>query len=126
MKSFAATCLLLSSLFLGSLYNADHMDHFSHRLSFEIQTSQEAARQGNWALASKTLGHAKSLWDAQETYLHIIISHNELDESEVLFSEIREYAAHRECSRYCSSAERLRAQLSHLSETQQLKLGNIL
>ena len=66
------------------------------------------------------------LWEEHKTYLHVTLDHSEIEETEALFAEIRQYAAQEDIQKYCTSAERLVVQLDHLKESQQISIKNVL
>ena len=126
MKPFLAAALILGALFVAGAMNCRAVAAWSDTIGSDLTLSCQAAAQENWEEADAALQRADQVWQSHSAYLHVMVNHSEIDEAETLFAEAKEYAAQQDSGHYRVSAAQLRAQLSHLSETQQLKLKNIL
>lgn len=126
MKPFFIACLILVSLFVAGLMNAHTVTRLSDSIETQLSYSQSAAQSGQWDEVGDTLHSVTELWEEHKTYLHVTLDHSEIEETEALFAEIRQYAAQEDIQKYCTSAERLVVQLDHLKESQQISIKNVL
>lgn len=125
IKPFFIALLIFVSLFTAGAMNCRTVTTLSDSIDTQLRTSQAAAKGGRWEEAEQALAQASQTWQDHEAYLHVVLDHNEIDEAESLFAEVRQYADQQDRNKYCTGAERLCVQLSHMKETQQLSLKNI-
>ena len=67
-----------------------------------------------------------TLWQKHQGYLHIVISHTELDEAEALLAQARAAVQQGDMASLYPVMAELRSQFELLAETQQVSLKNIL
>ena len=88
--------------------------------------SEIAALQGSAEDAGEALDALDALWQRPQGYLHIVISHTELDEAEALLAQARAAVRQGDMSSLYPVMAELRSQFKLLAETQQVSLKNIL
>ncbi len=126
MKPFFIACLILLSLFTAGVMNARTVSQLSDSIETQLSYSQASAQRGQWGEVGHTLHAASETWQEHKTYLHVTLDHGEIEETEALFAEARQYAAREDADRYCLCAERLAVQLEHLKESQKISVQNVL
>ncbi len=126
MKPLFISCAILISLFTLGIINYAAISELSDNISEELTLSETAAKAENWDEASAALMRANKVWNAYDTYLHIMINHNDLDETEVLFSSLLQHTLQHESLHYYPEMAQLRTHLEQLKATQQLSIHNIL
>jgi thioredoxin-like negative regulator of GroEL len=126
IKPFFISIVILLSLFAAGLMNAHAVANWSDEIAAQVEQSAAAAAEGDWVEVGRALAQAEEEWQAHEAYLHVMIDHSAIDDTEDLFAEVRSYEAQEDAEKYCTGAQKLSTQLSHLKETQQLSFKNIL
>lgn len=126
MKPLLVSLLILASLFIAGSMNYRTITHLSDSINAQLTISQEAARQEQWDEADAALQRVNDIWAEHDAYLHIMVTHGELDTAEDILFEVRQYARRRDSENYCSSVQRLCMQMDHLKDTQRISLQNIL
>ena len=126
MKPLLISFLILASLFIAGSMNYRTITHLSDSINAQLTLSAEAAQEEQWEEADAALQRANEIWKEHDAYLHIMVTHEELDTAEEILFEVRQYAQRRDCENYCSSAQRLCMQMDHLKDTQRISLQNIL
>lgn len=86
----------------------------------------DAALRGDVSDSEAALDALDTLWQKHQGYLHIVISHTELDEAEALLAQARAAVQQGDMSSLYPVMAELRSQFELLAETQQVSLKNIL
>jgi len=123
MRAVRVPVFVLAAVLAYILCNAAWVTGESQRWLDAAAQVSDAALQGSAEDAGEALDALDALWQRPQGYLHIVISHTELDEAEALLAQAR--AAVRQGALYPIMAE-LRSQFALLAETQQVSLKNIL
>ena len=89
-------------------------------------TAAAAALRGDTASAGQALEQLDALWQKPQGYLHIVVSHTELDETEDLLAQARAAVRQDDMAALYPIMQTLRSQFRLLAETQQVSLKNIL
>ena len=71
------------------------------------------------------LGTLDDLWQDVQGYMHIIVSHEDLDEAEALMAQAKALSAHGSAKELYPVLAQLRHQFRLIAETQQLSPKNI-
>lgn len=86
----------------------------------------DAALRGDVSDTEAALDALETLWQKHQGYLHIVISHTELDEAEALLAQAKAAARQGDMQTLYPTVAELRSQFKLLAETQQISLKNIL
>lgn len=94
----------------------------------ELLTRTEAAlRREDWDRAEAEAAQADALWASHAFYLHITLSHEDIDAIRASLKEMRAYLASRDDAAECLAVSaRLRNQLELLAEAELPSLKNLL
>ena len=117
---------VLAILLAAGIANAAGIGRLTEACRVEVEAAQTAAASENWDAAEAALGRAYECWEHAQTYFHIVLIHEELDEAEALFAQLHSFAEYRDTSNFCVTAAELQTQLGLLSETQEISVKNVL
>ena len=126
MKYFYIPCAILALILALSLFNAKAMENYVTDWCEELDAAQEAADGGNWAEAEHRIRSVHEVWDAKQSYFHIVSVHAELDEAEALLAKSLSFALDRDDAEFRANTAELITQLHLLSEIQEVSIKNIL
>lgn len=126
MRAVRVPVFVLAAVLAYILCNAAWVTGESQRwLDAAVQVS-DAALQGSTEDAGEALDALDALWQRPQGYLHIVISHTELDEAEALLAQARAAVRQGDMPALYPIMAELRSQFVLLAETQQVSLKNIL
>lgn len=126
MRAVRVPVFVLAAVLAYILCNAAWVTGESQRwLDAAVQVS-DAALQGSTEDAGEALDALDALWQRPQGYLHIVISHTELDEAEALLAQARAAVRQGDMQALYPIMAELRSQFELLAETQQVSLKNIL
>lgn len=120
--SAAVTLLLILVGFGNSAYVSAQCEAWERQLS----AAENAAVEEDWDTAKQQLDAMHRSWDKTESYLHIVMHHEDVEEALVLLQQCRLFAALHDGDALLAAGEQLRCQYRHLAETEELHLKNIL
>ena len=126
MKQVIVPCAVLLALLSGILWNARIVDAQTERWCALVTQARESAEKNDWNGAREKLDDACEAWSASQTYFHIVMVHDELDELESLFAAAQSFAEQEDEGEFRASAAQLLAQLRILAEMQEISVRNIL
>lgn len=113
--------ILAFALWCGAVTESD-----TDRWRQQVRQAQTLAEAGNWAGTEAALAESYADWSARQTYLHIILEHDAVDDAEAMYRRCMAFAAARESSELRAETADLLDQLRLLSEMEQFDVKNIL
>lgn len=126
MRAIRIPVFVLAAVLAYILCNAAWVTGESQRwLDAAVQVS-DAALQGSTEDAGEALDALDALWQRPQGYLHIVISHTELDEAEALLAQARAAVRQGDMQALYPIMAELCSQFALVAETQQVSLKNIL
>lgn len=126
MRAVRVPVFVLAAVLAYILCNAAWVTGESQRWLDAAAQVSDAALQGSAEDAGEALDALDALWQRPQGYLHIVISHTELDEAEALLAQARAAVRQRDMQALYPIMAELRSQFELLAETQQVSLKNIL
>ena len=126
MRAVRVPVFVLAAVLAYILCNAAWVTGESQRWLDAAAQVSDAALQGSAEDAGEALDALDALWQRPQGYLHIVISHTELDEAEALLAQARAAVRQGDMSSLYPVMAELRSQFELLAETQQVSLKNIL
>ncbi len=127
MKRLWIAAAVIAALAVGALANVWYLERFVSGLSLTLEQAQQSALDGDLDRAIRLTLKAQEEFDSRSFYLHVTLSHRDIDETEVSFGEVLEYLYNQEPGgEYTAANARLLTQLYLLAEAEQLSLKNIL
>jgi len=126
MKPFflAASMLVLALVFC--LWNAGSVTRRTLALEALVSDAEVCAGGGDWDGANAAVDRAYGCWLDQQTYFHIVMQHEALDETESLFRRLRAFENAPDDAEFCADAAELLSQLALLRELEEISIKNIL
>lgn len=126
MRSFRIPIfLLLLTLILG-LYADYSVDRCTRSWTQQLRVADGLVQQEQWTAAESALEGLYDSWQAQQEWLHILIVHQELNETEELLQRCMALAQMRDETSLTPEMTALHTQFTLLEEMQHLTLRNIL
>lgn len=126
MRSFRIPIFILLLTMLLCLYAGSSVARHTDRWKQQLQTADDLATREQWPQAEQALTDLYNLWQGQQEWLHMVIAHQELDETEALLQRCITYCRQREGAELLADMAELRTQFTLLDEMQRLTLRNIL
>ena len=126
MRAMRVPVFVLAVVTAYILCNAAWVTTESQRWLDAADRVSDAALRGDVSDAGTALETLDALWQEHQGYLHIVISHTELDEAEALLAQARAAVGQGDMSSLYPVMAELRSQFELLAETQQVSLKNIL
>lgn len=126
MRAVRVPVFVLAAVLAYILCNAAWVTGESQRWLDAAAQVSDAALQGSTEDAGEALDALDALWQRPQGYLHIVISHTELDEAEALLAQARAAVRQGDMQTLYLIMAELRSQFALVAETQQVSLKNIL
>ena len=125
MKAIRIPVFVLAVLLAFSVCNAVPLPRRCALWQAELTEADRAAAMGDTEAAGAALARLEALWQADQAYLHIVVSHEDIHDAETLL---------RRAALLCDTGNdelrpalaELRAAMSMVAETQQISAKNIL
>ena len=125
MRAVRVPVFVLAAVLAYILCNAAWVTGESQRWLDAAAQVSDAALQEDTARAGQALDALEALWQRPQGYLHIVISHTELDEAEALLAQARAAVRQGDMQALYPIMAELRSQFELVAETQQVSLKNI-
>ena len=126
MRSFRIPIfILLLTLFL-CLYAGSNVSRCTDSWKQQLMTADGLVIREQWGEALSVLTDLYDRWQTQQEWLHMLIEHKELDETEALLQRCIAFAQQQEDAELRADIAELRTQFTLLDEMQRLTLRNIL
>ena len=126
MRAVRVPVFVLAAVLAYILCNAAWVTGESQRWLEAAAQVSDTALHGSTEDAKEALDALDALWQRPQGYLHIVISHTELDEAEALLAQARAAVRQGDMQTLYPIMAELRSQFALLAETQQVSLKNIL
>ena len=125
MKAIRIPIFVLAALLAFSVCNAVHLTRRCALWQAELLAADRAALSGDTAETAAALDRLDALWQADQVYLHIVVSHEDINNAETLLRRSMVLCAIGDEELRPALAE-LHASLGMVAETQQISIKNIL
>lgn len=127
MRRFWSSLAVLVALLCATLYNTHYLGNYTQELITLLTQAEACAADGDWDAAADKTEAALDLWNSRETYLHMVMNHQDTDDVLLDFQEVRQLIDHQEDGgEYSAANARLIARIGLLYEMEQLNLKNLL
>jgi len=101
------------------------LDSESQRLDDSLSSLGEAIENGNWDNASKRLREFHSTWDRTSSLWSMLVDHYEIDNIELLLSQLASYVKNKNRNDALSSVSSLKTLIKHIPDKESLSLKNV-
>ena len=122
---FRPVCILLV-IFVFSLWNSYHIQKNTAHWSETLQQAVSYVQSENWTSAQKALHQSYEDWSHAQTYLHIVLEHDALDDVDAMYRRAFAFTKAKEPQELQAELADLQDQLGLLAEMERLSLENIL
>ena len=126
MKHFYIPAGILALILAASLWAGRYVSLSTERWSALLEQADEAGRREDWPAARERMEGAYQDWQGSQTFFHIIMDHDELDEAEDLFAGAFAVCREADSADFHMLLAQLQSQLRLLAETQCLSVKNVL
>lgn len=118
---------LLLTLFSLTLWNTHYLGRCTEEMTLLLLQAEICAADGDWDAAGDKTEAAFYHWNKHETYLHMILPHQDNDEVLLSFQDVRRQIAYQEdLGEYAAANARLVARIGLLYEMEQLSWKNLI
>ena len=126
MKSYLYPALLLTLLLAACLGNSFWLSQRCSDWNEALESIDRCAVADDWEEAELQLEALYSDWLRVQTWLHITIEHEALDEAQALFCRSKVLAEEEDSVEFRAHIAELHSQLILLCELEQVSINNIL
>lgn len=127
MRRFWISLAVLGALLCATLYNTHYLGGYTQELIALLTQAETCASDGDWDAAADKTEAAFDRWQERETYLHMVMNHQDTDDILLDFQEVLQLIDHQEDGgEYSAANARLIARIGLLHEMEQLNLKNLL
>ena len=126
MRSFRIPIFILLLTLLLCLFAGSSVARYTNTWIRQLQSADDLVCREQGSNAEAALSDLYGRWTEQQGWLHMIIVHQELDETEALLQRCIALAQQQDDAGLRSDIAELRTQFTLLSEMQRLTLRNIL
>lgn len=117
---------VLGFLLLFCLWNSAAIADSVSRWQSQLEEAETLSAAGDWEGTLAALQRSYDDWSARQTYLHIVGSHDTVDDAEAMYRRALAFTHTREDSELRAELADLRDQLRLLAEMEEFRLGNVL
>lgn len=123
MRATRLSLMVLLAVLAFVLWNAAWVTDRCGEWTAALDEAEAALAQGG--SGQQQLDALNALWQEPQGYLHIVISHEELDEAEALLAQAEAMAAQGDSQSLYPVLAELRGQFRLIAETQRISAKNI-
>lgn len=123
MRATRLSLMVLLAVLAFVLWNAAWVTDRCEEWTAALDEAEAALTQGG--TGQQQLDALTALWQEPQGYLHIVISHEELDEAEALLAQAEAMAAQGDSQSLYPVLAELRGQFRLIAETQRISAKNI-
>ena len=126
MKSFVIPAAVLAALLALSLWNGQWLTARCESWTAALTAIDNCAEEDAWETAEAQLDTLYENWQQVQTWLHITMEHEALNEAEALFCRAAVLAEEEDSVEFRAHIAELTSALQVLREMQQVRLENVL
>lgn len=125
-KSLIGPISVLVIIFSFALWNNYNIQKNTARWSESLQQAVLSVQSENWAAAETALNHSYEDWINAQTYLHIVLEHDIIDDADAMFRRAFAFVEAQDTQELQAELADLIDQLNLLADTERPNLKNIL
>jgi hypothetical protein len=127
MRRLWLSLAVLGGMLCATLYNSAYLHAYTQELTGLLDQAQACTADGDWDAAADKTQAALDRWMSRETYLHMVLPHQDTDQILLDFQEVLQLLDHQENGgEYAAANARLTTRIGLLYEMEQLNLKNLL
>lgn len=125
MKPLIITAALTVLIVAGGYMTLYTLDTESQKLTGSLTALEEAIENQKWDTASKKLKEFHNKWDKTSSLWSMLIDHYEIDNIELLLSQLVSYVKNRDKNEALSRMQSLKTLIKHIPEKESFSLKNV-
>lgn len=126
MKYLALPCAVLAVILALCAGNAVWQSDKCQYWTAQLSTIDTLSADGQWDSAAQALSALYADWQKAQTWLHITVEHDELNDAETLFCSCMVLAEEQDSVEFRAYIAELSSALQLLREMAQLRIENVL
>ena len=126
MKHTLFACLLLAVTLGFCIFSSLTVRAETKAVNDSIAEARNAASREDFDSAARLLHRAKGIWSGHERFFGVVLSHSELDEVNIAFAELMQYAELEDRDDFLAGTARLVATIEHIREMEVPSYHNLL
>ena len=126
MKHTLFACLLLGVTLGFCIFSSVTVRAKTQTVNDAIAASRNAASRNDFQYAADSLQAAKETWEKHERFFGVVLAHEELDEVNIAFAELLQYASLEDKDDFLAGTARLAATIEHIREMEVPSYHNLL
>lgn len=125
LKPLIIIILLTILIVAGGFMALYTLNSEAQSLDGDLLTLEEAIKNQNWDTASEKLEEFHSKWNKTSSLWSMLIDHYEIDNIELLISQLGSYVKNKDKNEALSNMSSLKTLIKHIPEKESLSLKNI-
>ena len=125
-KDYLIPIAILAVIFGFALWNGITIQKNTARWSSQLQQAVQMISTENWDSINCTLQNSYNDWQNRQTYLHIVLEHDAIDDADAMYRRALAFTKAQEPKELRAELADLQDQLTLLTEMERLSLKNIL
>jgi predicted PurR-regulated permease PerM len=125
LKPLIIIILLTILIVAGGFMALYTLNSEAQSLDSDLLTLEEAIKNQNWDTASEKLEEFHSKWNKTSSLWSMLIDHYEIDNIELLISQLGSYVKNKDKNEALSNMSSLKTLIKHIPEKESLSLKNI-
>ena len=126
MKAMRIPAAVLAVIFLAALADGFVLTKQCEDWSAHVEQMERSAIREDWDAAQSALDDLTESWGKWQTYLHILIDHDEIDQTEELLALCALHMEEKDTATLRVTVSELQCMFSLLAEIEQLNIKNVL
>ena len=126
MKALRVSILVLALLMAASLVNSAYLTARCDDWTARLESVTAAAAVGDWDGAAEKMSLLRQDWQQHQSYLHITLQHEEINEADTLLRQCALYVKEQDNDALSDAAVQLALEFDRLAELEQLSIKNVL
>ena len=126
MKALRVAILTLVLLMAAGLANSVYLTARCDDWTARLNAVTSAAESGDWAAAQREVAARQTDWREKQSYLHITLQHEEINEADTLLHKCALYVREQDNDALSDAAVQLALEFDRLAELEQLSIKNVL
>lgn len=125
-KGLIIPIVVLIAILTFSLWNGITINKNTARWNHQLQQAVLLVQCENWDATELALARSYDDWCTRQTYLHIVLQHDAVDDAEAMYQRAMAFTAAQESNELQAELADLQQQLTLLAEMERFSLKNIL
>ena len=126
MKALRIAIVTLVLLMAAGLANSAYLTARCRDWTARLDAVTAAAESGDWDAAAGEMAALRSDWQRKQSYLHITLQHEEINEADTLLHQCALYVKEQDSNALSDAAVQLALEFDRLAELEQLSIKNVL